>query len=272
MNTSNILRRGMKAIPLLILLVMLECSNTVYSQDVLFHHTYFPKGISVSYGIGNFVVRDDFLTNERYSGPMPFFSAGWTTYADSTGFRVLFSIHNSSEIRNKNMTADVLNFSLAWDYFNHIKTFQLFSRGWRVFAGPSAELFIYSNRQDYATSGIYLDLSFASMISLGANVGLCVPLNDRIVAESGVRTNIFSLGIRMPLVNDVDGAENDQSRLKLLTALTAINVHFDAGVRYFLFQDLSLKAAYRFQLTDIVVWEKLISSSDHFILSLSYGL
>ena len=261
----------MKIILLVILFVIVGCSKKVHSQELSLKHNYFPEGISVSYGVGNFAVRDEFLTNEKYSGTMPFFSIGWTKSTDSSGFRVLFSIHNSSNIKNKNMTADILNFSLIWDFFYHIKTFQLFSKECTLFAGPSAELFIYSNRQDYATDGIFLDLSFASLISLGANVGLSVPLNDKLTAETNLRTNIFSLGIRMPLVNDVDGAKNDQSRFKLLTLIKAINAQFDIGLRYFVFEDLSLKAGYRFQVTNIAVWEKLLSSSDHFVLSLSYS-
>lgn len=261
----------MKTIFLVILFTAVGCRNAVHGQDLSLNQSYFPKGISISYGFGKFAVRDEFLTNEKYSGTMPFFSVNWTRFTDSSGFRILFSIHNSSEIKNKNMSADILNFSLAWDFFNHIKTFQLFSREWILFAGPSAEMFIYSNKQNYATNGIFLDLSFASLISLGANISLFVPINNSLTVESNFRINIFSLGIRMPLVNDVDGAQNDKSRLKLLTLLKAINANYDLGMRYFLFRDISLRAGYRFQFTKISAWEKLLSSSDHFILSLSYN-
>lgn len=242
------------------------------AQEPLNQKNIFPDGISIKYGVGSYSVRDEFLSVEKYSGAMPFFSVDWTRFRDNSGFRILFSTHNSSEIKNKNMTADVVNFSLAWDYFSQINTFQLFSQDCYLFAGPSAEMYIYSNDQNYATDGIFFDMSFVSLISIGLNTGLYLPITNKFSIESSIRTNIFSLGIRMPLVNEVDGAENDKSRFKLLTLFKAINSSFDLGVRYYLFNNLSMKAAYRFQYTNISVWEKLVSASDHLLLSFTYEL
>ncbi|MEW6194916.1 MAG: hypothetical protein AB1521_07165 [Bacteroidota bacterium] len=231
----------------------------------------FERGISIKYGYGNYSVRDEFLTTEKYSGVIPFFSIGWTKYSDESGFRISFSVHNSDKIKNKNMNADVLNFSLAWDYFYHINTYKIFSKDWLLLAGPSAEMFLYSNKQNYASDGIFFDFSFASLISIGGNVSLLVPITEKIIAESSLRTNLFSVGIRIPLVNEIDGIENDRSRFKLLSAIKALNASFDLGLRYFLWGDLSLKAQYRFQFTNISVWEKMSSASDHFVFSISYN-
>ena len=232
---------------------------------------YLGRGISINYGFGNYAVRDEFLATEKYSGAIPFFSIGWTNYSDSNGFRILFSVHSSDKIANKNMAADVLNFSLIWDYLYHVKTFQLFSKDWMFFAGPSAEMYLYTNKQNYATDGIFFNISFATLISIGGNASLLVPITENLICESSLRTNIFSLGMRMPLLMEIDGAENDKSRLKLLTPFKAINSQFDLGLRYLLSTNLSLKAVYRFQFTSISAWEKLSSASDHFVFSLSFN-
>lgn len=260
----------MRVLFAVIFLLVGNRSTFLFAQDVPFNTTEIQNEISFNYGMGHFLVRDDFLTTERYSGAMPFFSVDWTSLRENSGFRVLFSVHSSNKIQNRNMTADVLNFSLIRDYFVYFKQFQLFSKECTLLAGPSTEMFVYSNRQDYATDGIFLDLSFASLISLGANATMSMPLNNRLAVETDFRSNIFSLGIRMPLVNDVNGAENDHSRFKLLTVLKAINATCNWGLRSTLFKNLSVKAVYRFQFTNIRVWERLSSASDHFVLALSY--
>jgi hypothetical protein len=69
----------------------------------------------------------------------------------------------------------------------------------------------------------------------------------------------------------VDLEETDESPVKILTLISANNVVFTLGPRYYLFDNLSLKAAYLFHLTRISSWEPLHSASDNLILTLTYG-
>jgi hypothetical protein len=69
----------------------------------------------------------------------------------------------------------------------------------------------------------------------------------------------------------VDDEETDESPVKILTLISANNVVFTLGPRYYLLENLSIKAEYLFHLTRIDSWEPLLSASDNVVFTLTYG-
>ena len=69
----------------------------------------------------------------------------------------------------------------------------------------------------------------------------------------------------------VDNEEDDQSAVKFLTLFSGLNSSFDLGVRYYLLDRLSVKLAYKFELTRFSAWDPLLSASDNLIIGLTYS-
>jgi hypothetical protein len=69
----------------------------------------------------------------------------------------------------------------------------------------------------------------------------------------------------------IDEEETDESPVKILTLISTNNVLFTLGPRYYLMDNLSIKAAYLFHFTRIDSWEPLLSASDNIVFTLTYG-
>ena len=91
-------------------------------------------------------------------------------------------------------------------------------------------------------------------------------LFEKLNIEGSLDFNILSLGFRM-----VDTEESDESPAKILTLISVNNILFTLGPRYYLLDNLSIKAAYLFHLTRIDSWEPLLSASDNVVFTLTYG-
>ena len=142
----------------------------------------------------------------------------------------------------------------------------MFSKNVYTFLGPSTELFFYYNNQNIAVDGFDYAQSFAALFSLGISSELIYPVWSNFNVESSLAFNVLSLGLRM-----VDDEETDASPAKPLTLFSGLNASFRLGARYYLFDNLSVKAAYLFRLTRISSWEPLLSASDNLVLTLTYG-
>ena len=173
---------------------------------------------------------------------------------------------NSSEIKNNNVSADVHQFTLNQGFSYALPKFTMFDKDAYVFLGPSVELFFYFNKQNIAVSGFDYAQSFASLISGGINSQIFYKLFDKLNIEGTLDFSILSFGFRM-----VDEEETDESPVKFLTLISANNIVFALGPRYYLMDNLSIKAAYLFHFTRIDSWEPLLSASDNVVFTLTYG-
>jgi hypothetical protein len=142
----------------------------------------------------------------------------------------------------------------------------MFNKDAYLYLGPSTELFVYYNKQNIAVSGFDYAQSLALLISAGVNSQLFYKLWHDFNIEGSFNFNVLSLGFRM-----VDMEEDDESPAKILTLISANNVVFTLGPRYYLLDNLSIKAAYLFHLTRISSWEPLMSASDNIVFTLTYG-
>jgi hypothetical protein len=250
---------------------LLMISFSVYTgnllgQDSSNQKSIFPEGISLEYGIGSYAVTDEYISKEKYSGSFPYYSITWANQHSNYVYHLKIDFGNSSEIKNYNVSADIYQFTLNQGFSYALPKFTLFNKDTYLYLGPSTEIFFYYNKQKIAVSGFDYAQSFALLISAGVNSQLFYKLWDEFNIEGTLDFNVFSLGFRM-----VDEEETDESPAKILTLISANNVAFTLGPRYYLFDNLSVKAAYLFHLTRINTWEPLLSASDNVVFTLTYG-
>ena len=249
---------------IIIFLVIVTGSNS--GQDSSQHKAIFPGGISVEYGIGSYAVTDEYISKEKYSGTLPYYSLEWSNQHSNYIYHLKIDFQNSSEIKNYNVSTDIYQFTLNQGFSYALPKFSMFNKDAYLYLGPSAELFFYYNEQNIAVSGFDYAQSFALLISAGINSQIFYKLWNDFNIEGTLDFNVLSLGFRM-----VDDEETDESPAKILTLISANNIVFTLGPRYYLFDNLSVKAAYLFHLTRIDSWEPLLSASDNVVFTITYG-
>lgn len=249
----------------LIISTILLFAGNCYAQDSLSHRNVFPSGISVEYGLGNYSVRDEYISKEKYSGTLPSFNANWSRFHSKHCYHLSLEYRSSSKIKNYNVSADIYQFALNQGFLYPLPRMSLFAGDTYAFLGPSTELYFFYNKQNIAVSGFDYAQSFAALFSIGLNSEIILPIRKDLQVESSLCLSILSLGFRM-----VDNEEEDVSPVKLLTLLSGTNASFRLGIRYNLFGNFSVKIAYKLHLTRISSWDPLLSASDNLIVTVAY--
>jgi hypothetical protein len=236
------------------------------AQDSLKQVSVFPTGISIDYGIGNYAVTDEYISEEKYSGSIPYYRIQWVKSHQDYIYHLSLDYQYSSDIKNYNVSTDIYQFTLHQGFSYAGPKFSLFNRDTYLYLGPSTEIFYYFNQQNIAVSGFDYAQSIACMISLGVDSDLIYKLNKNFNIESSLNLGLLSLGFRM-----VDSEETDESPVKLLTLFAGTNAVFKLGIRYYMTHNFSVKTGYLFHLTRISSWDPLLSASDSFVFTVTYG-
>ncbi|MBU1011787.1 MAG: hypothetical protein KKG99_02175 [Bacteroidetes bacterium] len=246
--------------------------NVFGQQTDLTHRDIFPKGISFDYGIGNYSVQDDFFSGEKYSGSLPYIKLGWSRFHDKRAFQLYLEYRSSDEIKSGTFSASVTQFSLESNYLYPIGSFQLFSKKVYAYLGPYSEFYFYYNKQNFANDGLFFDFTFASLISIGVQPMLIMPIDKRLQVESSLQINILSVSMRMIEVEDLNDGSEEESPLKLVTPFGGLNTQWNLGIRYYPFKFLSLKLRYEAEITRTTHQRYMISASDNLVFGISFHL
>ena len=248
-----------------VLLLLIALPVVLLAQDST---SYFPRaqhGISIEYGQGSYAVKDQYISNEKYSGTLPFYEVSWNRYHESYQYLLQIEYRNSSNIDNHNVSTDITQFSINQSFVYPVLEFSLWNKPAKFFLGPSTEIFIFSNDQQIAVAGFDYAQSYALLLSVGINSQIVNHMSPKFQLESSLEFTALSLGMRI-----VDSDEDDQSPVKLLSIFTGLNSTFTIGFRYKIINHLSVKLAYNFEMIRISSWEPLYSASDNLVLQLRY--
>ena len=255
----------MKRIIILIAFIFFIVISKVSGQVEPMNSTIYPTGISLQYGMGNYSVKDEYISNEKYSGTLPQFSFKWARAHNKYVYKLEMDYRNSSEITNYNVSTDIIQFSFNQGFLYPLKKRVFLNKDLFLWMGPSTEILLFFNDPDIAVTGFDYAQSFAILISASYNTDTILQIKPNLLLESSLKLSIISLGLRM-----VDSEEDDESTAKLLTLLSGLNSSFDLGMRYYIFSNLSVKLAYRSEIIRISSWEPLLSVSDNIAFGLHY--
>ena len=248
-------------------LSLIIASSELRAQDAPEQKAIFPEGISLEYGLGSYAHKDEYISKEKYSGTLPYYKAGFTNHHERYVYHIGVDFGFSSDIKNYNVSSDVYRFSLNQGLLYPLPEFSLFGEKAYAYMGPSTEVFMFANTQNIAVSGFDYAQSLAALMSLCFNSELIYPLSNTFYIESALNFSVLSLGFRM-----VDMEETDESPVKILTLFAGANGLFRVGIRYYFFNNLSVKASYLLGATRISSWDPLYAASDNFVLTVTYGL
>ena len=223
----------------------------------------YPGGITLSYGIGSFALRDEYISPERYTGILPYYSAGWTRSHQKYIYRLDLTFRQSNEFKNNNVTSDVLAFKLGQGFLYPVKPLNLFRKELGLWIGPTTDVAYFENNPDIAVSGFDYTNSFATLISLGFRGDVIYPISGRFTSEASLQVTMLSIGMR-----SVDSEEDDQAGTKFLTPVSGLNTSFNLGIGYDPLKWLSLGIHYRFDLFRVTAWEDLLFAGNSAIIML----
>jgi len=192
------------------LMFNLAFPGILFGQDSLIQKLIFPEGITIEYGIGSYAVTDEYISKEKYSGSLPYYSIGWANQHADYVYHLRSDFRNSSEIKNNNVSTDIYQFTLNQGFSYALPKFTIFNKDAYLYLGPSTELFFYFNEQNIAVAGFDYAQSFAVLISASFSSQLFYKLWNNLDIESSLDFSVLSLGLRI-----VDTEETDETPEKI---------------------------------------------------------
>jgi hypothetical protein len=232
-------------------------------QSVQFANRLLGDGIYLRGGVGHLAIKDQYISDEKYSGTSTSFGLSWLRGDSSSAYRLGFDYAHSSALRNNNVSAKVMQTGLNLDFLYSIGRFQLLAHEVFAYLGPSADIFLYYRQQNIASGGnaFFNAYSFALFFSFSANSSFVVPLSTDLALENSARIALLSFGGRLPELHD-----NNASFFKALTIFSGLRGYTEFLMRYELSDHILLRAGYRFEIYQSTSWDNLLSASDNVIL------
>lgn len=221
----------LKKIPLLIFSLSLINTAILKAQDSTSTAFHPIDGLSIESGLRYLIVKDEYISQERYSASTSFVSLDWSKYHETYNFHLYIDILNNARINNYNVTAKVTEFDLSLSYLYPIGTLNIFNRGAHFYLGPVPELFYHSRHQDIPVTVN----SKTVLISGGIRIDLLYPLNNRLYIESQMQSSIISLD-QGESTDAGSGITSSQS--EIVTLLSGLRYTFSAGIRFLLMSPL----------------------------------
>jgi len=216
------------------------------------------SGFTLALGAGPYAVRDEYISRGRYTGTLSYLRADWTHADEGAGYRLGFAYGGSADVASRSVSTGITHAALNLDFFHRVGRFRFLSRDAQLFLGPSGGLSLYVNEPDVGDNGFDLVLSFAALLSAGANAQAVLPLSDRLSVAGSLRTTVLSLALRM-----VDLVEDDESPVGLLTPFTGSSSTVGLDARYTLGDHVSLGVGYELALLRIRSWDAVASAGDN---------
>jgi len=254
----------MKRITLLVICIFLAvkagAQDTVMNQQFIY-----PDGLSIEYGIGKYAVKDEYISYQKYSGNIPYFSLKWSRFKDGHGLCLGIESRNSSYIFNNDIACKVTQNTLNQDFFYSIDGFNLFKKNVQTFLGPSVNILLYSFNYDFGTYNNIITESHGSIVSLGINAQFHSGITKRFFSEEAIHLSLASICSK-----SFQSSIHDEAEFKFLLAPKGMNTNLNVGLRFYIFSSLSVKAGYKLQLFRIDEWDPVVSLSNNLIFSISY--
>lgn len=258
----------MKTKTLIIILNILFCVAIQLSgQDTTDYRILFPSGISAGYGQGLYSVKDEFISDQKYSGTLPYFNVQWVRFHHQNGYRLEFEYRISDNIKNNNISAEAKQFAFNQDFFYPVGSFSMLSKNMYIFLGPSLQYFYYDIIYNFVQPGTFIkSKTFGSIGSLGVNAAFVYQINTRLKINGSLRSNLFSVAGKI-----IDEEVYEETSPRFFTFFTGTKFDFDFYIHYFLFHKISVSMGYKFDLSRINKWDPYIAASNNLVFSLNYN-
>lgn len=219
--------------------------SSLFGQDTLPINR---MGLTVEYGIGSVAIVDEYISDERYTGNLPYLGIWYNRLARDQGFRLGFTFQQDNGLENYSIRAELSRINLIYDQLFKIKKFNIAKKPafWTI--GPSFEYFEYELINQFSST--YKGFSEYIMVILGFNTAVEWDITKRFTASVFLRTNVIGTSYK---THDEQNYPDVNTRLQ--TLFTANNLNVDLGLRYRVIPRISLGLKGKAQYTRSTRWD-----------------
>lgn len=251
-----------------LIVALFVTSTRALAQEGTTDIPIFDQGLGVSAGVGFLAIRDKYISDEEYSGPIQYYAVNWARFHETYGFRLNWQYQFTANLKNNNVTAQIDQIRIGLDYLYPLSGINVISKKVSIFFGPMCQLFVHYRSENIAQSGSEVpDAGSAAVLFSGgirgeASFSIARNLQGHIIAQ----TNFVSFVTR-PV-----GYNSNEPNSRILPLPNVVDAAAGAGITDRIVGPLSATAEYRFDLVRITSWDFFISGEDNFILSLKYNI
>jgi len=236
------------------------------AQDTLTHKSVFPTGIALSYGQGSYSVKDEYISKEKYTGSIPYYSIEWVRFHNQNGYRLQFEYWKSTNISNNNVSAEVQQFNFNQDFIYPIGRFSFLAHPVYAYLGPSVQVFYYEIYYHFVAPGTFITpTTFGTIGSLGINTEFLYPIGNKFAMEGLLRSNLVSFTSK----NIDEQRFPHEKSPALLSVVSATKIDCDLLMRYYPIKRLSLSLGYKFELSRINNWDNYVGASSNVVFTVN---
>jgi hypothetical protein len=250
---------------IIIVIVIFPIVSSKAQDDIPKQPPVYPGGIFIEYGFGNYAIKDEYITDQKYSGYIPYFSLNWSRFKNGRGLLLDIESRSTSEIYNNAVACSITQNGLNQDFFYSLGKFGLFKNDVHAYMGPSINILLYTLNYKFGTYNHVTTESNGTIVSLGSNVQFVSNITKKFLAEGSIHLSLASICSKA-----FQSYKHDEPESKLLLVPKALNTDIAVGLRYYLFNSLSVRVSYKLQVFRINEWDPMISSSNNLIFSLTY--
>jgi len=139
--------------------ILFFINSALYCQDTNFNKASI-NGLSLYYGIGQIGIRDEYISNEKYSGTANCFGAYWTRDHGKYLYKIGIEYLYSNELKNNNISSRTKNMFFHQAYIYKIQN----DKKSMLALGPSVSISFLENSPNIAGNSIN---SVAGFLHLG---------------------------------------------------------------------------------------------------------
>jgi hypothetical protein len=204
-------------------------------------------GLTVEYGIGSAAIVDEYISDGRYTGNLPYLGIWYNRLARDQGFRLGLTFQQDTDLENHSIQAELSRINLIYDQLFKVKKFNIAKKPAFWTLGPSFEYFEYELINQFSST--HKGFSEFIMVTLSFNTAVEWDFTKRFTASVFLRTNVIGTSFK---THDEQQYPDENTRLQ--TLFTANNLNMDLGLRYRLMPRISLGLKGKAQYTRSTGW------------------
>jgi len=220
-------------------------ATSLFAQKERFKN---PLGITIEYGFGSTAIVDKFISEERYSGSLPYIGFWYGRVNDKSAYQVGLTFQETESLENYSISASFSRVGLNYDLWYPLKRFQIFNKPSVFSLGPSVEYFEYEFSSNFVSD--HRSFSELIMASLGMNFLLDYQISNKFSAGLFLRTNILGVSAKTHDNNRYTDMDN-----LFLGLFIANNINTDLKVKYRIWNFLSAGVKFKAQYTRSTSWD-----------------
>ncbi len=227
------------------IIIILISTAQLYSQE---NKTRNPLGLTIEYGIGSSAIMDKYISQERYTGTLPYISVWYGRVHEKSAYQVGLTFQQDPDFKNHAITAELNRVSLNYDLFYKVKEMNVFDKPATLYIGPSMEYFEYELFNHFASN--HWTFSEFIMVSLGMNFTLDYHITDRFSTKFFLRTNVLGSTFKTH-----DDRKYKDKNNQFMTFFSANNINVDVMAKYKILKFLSTGFKLKGQYTRSTGWD-----------------